>query len=95
MEHIERQAVHFRRFGPACLPPGVARCRVALAKDPQWSRKLALALQRNRLNQPAICRPARCRGARREQVFIIEANPRASRTVPFVAKATACPLRQS
>ena len=27
-----------------------------------------------------------------EQVFIIEANPRASRTVPFVAKATGVPL---
>ncbi|MGI9624705.1 MAG: carbamoyl-phosphate synthase large subunit, partial [Acidimicrobiales bacterium] len=27
-----------------------------------------------------------------EQVFVIEANPRASRTVPFVAKATGVPL---
>merc|ERR1712091_591716 len=27
-----------------------------------------------------------------EKVFIIEANPRASRTVPFVAKATGVPL---
>src|SRR5207245_5265507 len=26
------------------------------------------------------------------QVFVIEANPRASRTVPFVSKATAVPL---
>ena len=26
------------------------------------------------------------------QVFVIEANPRASRTVPFVAKATGVPL---
>ncbi len=30
--------------------------------------------------------------ARRGQVFVIEANPRASRTVPFVAKATGVPL---
>jgi carbamoyl-phosphate synthase large subunit len=27
-----------------------------------------------------------------EQVFVIEANPRASRTVPFVSKATGVPL---
>ena len=27
-----------------------------------------------------------------DQVFVIEANPRASRTVPFVAKATGVPL---
>ena len=27
-----------------------------------------------------------------EQVYIIEANPRASRTVPFVSKATGVPL---
>ena len=26
------------------------------------------------------------------EVFVIEANPRASRTVPFVAKATGMPL---
>jgi carbamoyl-phosphate synthase large subunit len=29
---------------------------------------------------------------KRSQVFVIEANPRASRTVPFVAKATGVPL---
>ena len=29
---------------------------------------------------------------RQNQVFVIEANPRASRTVPFVAKATGVPL---
>jgi carbamoyl-phosphate synthase large subunit len=27
-----------------------------------------------------------------EQVYILEANPRASRTVPFVSKATGVPL---
>ena len=30
--------------------------------------------------------------SRPDQVFVIEANPRASRTVPFVAKATGVPL---
>jgi carbamoyl-phosphate synthase large subunit len=29
------------------------------------------------------------------QVFVIEANPRASRTVPFVAKATGVPLAKA
>src|ERR1019366_3781322 len=29
-----------------------------------------------------------------EEVFVLEANPRASRTVPFVAKATGVPLAQ-
>ena len=34
--------------------------------------------------------PVGCRGAM--QVYIIEANPRASRTVPFVAKAVGHPI---
>jgi carbamoyl-phosphate synthase large subunit len=55
-----------------------------------WSRDLALALEvRGLINlQFAIQRQA----DGQELVFIIEANPRASRTVPFGAKATGVPL---
>jgi carbamoyl-phosphate synthase large subunit len=55
-----------------------------------WSRDLALALEvRGLINlQFAIQRQA----DGQDLVFIIEANPRASRTVPFVAKATGVPL---
>jgi carbamoyl-phosphate synthase large subunit len=38
-------------------------------------------------HQPSLAGPE-------EQVFVIEANPRASRTVPFVSKATGVPLAQ-
>ena len=30
-----------------------------------------------------------------DQLFVLEANPRASRTVPFVSKATATPLAKA
>jgi carbamoyl-phosphate synthase large subunit len=62
----------------------------ALATIRQWSKDLALALGvRGLINlQFAVQRDPE--GV--ERVFIIEANPRASRTVPFVAKATGVPL---
>jgi carbamoyl-phosphate synthase large subunit len=62
----------------------------ALARIREWSSALALALGvRGLINlQFAVQRSA----SGGETVFIIEANPRASRTVPFVAKATGVPL---
>jgi carbamoyl-phosphate synthase large subunit len=57
----------------------------ALATIRRWSEALALALEvRGLINLQFAVRDG--------EVFIIEANPRASRTVPFVAKATGVPL---
>ncbi|MFX4975010.1 ATP-grasp domain-containing protein, partial [Acinetobacter baumannii] len=64
---------------PVHLSPG------ALEKVRAYTRKLALALGvKGLLNvQYAVLG---------EEVYILEANPRASRTVPFVSKAIGIPL---
>jgi carbamoyl-phosphate synthase large subunit len=88
MEHIEPAGIH--SGDSACCLPAVSLGQDALATIRQWSKDLALALEvRGLINlQFAVQRD----GAGAETVFIIEANPRASRTVPFVAKATGVAL---
>ena len=88
MEHIEPAGIH--SGDSACCLPAVSLGEAALATIRQWARDLALALEvRGLINlQFAVQKDA----AGSETVFIIEANPRASRTVPFVAKATGAPL---
>ena len=83
MEHIEPAGIH--SGDSACALPSVSLNAPALATIRQWSEALALALKvRGLINlQFAV---------QGETVYIIEANPRASRTVPFVAKATGVPL---
>ncbi|WP_166335573.1 carbamoyl-phosphate synthase large subunit [Sphingobacterium chungjuense] len=78
MEHIEPAGIH-SGDSSAVLPPFSLSENVQ-SKMEEYSRKLAKALNvRGLLNiQFAI---------KDEQVYVIEANPRASRTVPFIAKA--------
>jgi len=83
MEHIEPAGVH--SGDSACALPAVSLEQEALATIRQWSEALALALQVNGLINLQFA-------VKDGLVFIIEANPRASRTVPFVAKATGVPL---
>ncbi|MDJ0520885.1 MAG: carbamoyl-phosphate synthase large subunit [Planctomycetota bacterium] len=83
MEHIEECGVH---SGDSCctLPPWSLSDAI-LDEIRESTRKLAAALGvRGLMNvQYAI------KGGR---VFLIEVNPRASRTIPFVSKATGVPL---
>ncbi len=83
MEHVEEAGVH--SGDSACvLPPHLLSAEtVEVIAD--YTRQIADALDvRGLLNvQYAV---------KANQVFVIEANPRASRTVPFVAKATGVPL---
>jgi len=83
MEHIEPAGIH--SGDSACCLPSVSLKPDALATIRQWSADLARSLQvQGLINlQFAVCQ---------DEVYIIEANPRASRTVPFVAKATGVPL---
>ncbi|MBW0166773.1 MAG: carbamoyl-phosphate synthase large subunit [Vulcanococcus sp.] len=83
MEHIEPAGVH--SGDSACALPAVSLEQEALATIRQWSEALALALQVNGLINLQFA-------VKDGLVYIIEANPRASRTVPFVAKATGVPL---
>jgi carbamoyl-phosphate synthase large subunit len=83
MEHIEPAGIH--SGDSACCLPAVSLGSETIATIHRWSEALARALEvRGLINlQFAV---------QGERVYIIEANPRASRTVPFVAKATGVPL---
>ncbi|OGQ09634.1 MAG: carbamoyl phosphate synthase large subunit [Deltaproteobacteria bacterium RBG_16_71_12] len=83
MEHIEEAGIH--SGDSACvLPPHTLDVPV-LDEIGDAARRLALALGVRGLMNAQLA-------VRRNRVFIIEVNPRASRTVPFVSKATGLPL---
>lgn len=86
MEHIEEAGIH--SGDSACaLPP------ITLGAE---------VVDRIRRSTEAIARGVGVRGLINiqyalagDQLFVLEANPRASRTVPFVSKATATPLAKA
>ncbi len=83
MQHIEEAGVH-SGDSACCLPPVSIKDNL-LEQIKVQTRKLALSLKvKGLLNiQFAI---------KRDEIFVIEVNPRASRTVPFVSKANGIPL---
>ena len=88
MQHIEEAGIH--SGDSSCVLPAVSIREETLETLRTYTRKLALALKVVGLVnlQFAIQRD----GAGQDQVFVIEVNPRASRTVPYVSKATGIPL---
>ena len=83
MEHIEQAGVH--SGDSACSIPYNSLPESAVATIRDWTDKLAQALQVVGLMNIQYA-------VQGDRVFIIEANPRASRTVPYVSKATGVPL---
>jgi carbamoyl-phosphate synthase large subunit len=83
MEHIEQAGIH--SGDSACSLPYVSLSDATVATIRQWTVQLAQALKVIGLMNIQFA-------VQGEDVYIIEANPRASRTVPFVAKATGVPL---
>jgi carbamoyl-phosphate synthase large subunit len=83
MEHIEQAGIH--SGDSACSLPYVSLSDATVATIRQWTVQLAQSLKVIGLMNIQFA-------VRGEEVYIIEANPRASRTVPFVAKATGVPL---
>ncbi len=83
MQHIEEAGIH-SGDSACCLPP-VSIKKGILKELKIQTRKLAITLKvKGFLNiQYAI---------KNDEVFVIEVNPRASRTVPFVSKANGIPL---
>jgi carbamoyl-phosphate synthase large subunit len=83
MEHIEPAGVH--SGDSACMLPSVTLSPECLSIIRGWTIELARALE--------VCGLINLQFAvKNGLVYILEANPRASRTVPFVAKATGVPL---
>jgi carbamoyl-phosphate synthase large subunit len=82
MEHIEQAGVHSGDSScilpPDTLTPSIRR------RITEQAKALAEALQvRGLMNMQLAVRD--------DEIFVIEVNPRASRTVPFVAKSTGVP----
>ncbi|MGC8462206.1 MAG: carbamoyl-phosphate synthase large subunit [Acidimicrobiales bacterium] len=83
MEHVEEAGVH--SGDSACALPPQTLSEDALATIDGHVRAIAEALQvRGLLNVQFAVKD--------DGVYVLEANPRASRTVPFVAKATGVPV---
>jgi carbamoyl-phosphate synthase large subunit len=91
MEHIEQAGVH--SGDSACsLPP------YSLAPETVRELKRQTALMAKGLNVVGLMnvqfaiQQNKVDGRMRDAIFVLEVNPRASRTIPFVSKATGLPL---
>ncbi len=83
MQHIEEAGIH-SGDSACCLPP-ISIKKELIDEIKIQTKKLALALKvKGFMNiQFAI---------KKDEIYVIEVNPRASRTVPFVSKAKGIPL---
>jgi len=83
MEHIEEAGVH--SGDSSCVLPSISIPKTTLETIEQYTAKLARALHVIGLMNVQYA-------LKNGTVFVLEVNPRASRTVPFVSKATGVPL---
>jgi carbamoyl-phosphate synthase large subunit len=83
MEHIEEAGIH--SGDSSCVLPSVTLKPSVLERIRDYTSRLAKALKVVGLMnvQYAI---------QRDTVYVLEVNPRASRTIPYVSKATGVPL---
>ncbi|MGC1967501.1 MAG: ATP-grasp domain-containing protein, partial [Candidatus Acidiferrales bacterium] len=83
MEHIEEAGIH--SGDSSCVLPSVTLKPSVLGRIRDYTTRLARALKVVGLMnvQYAI---------QRDTVYVLEVNPRASRTIPYVSKATGVPL---
>ena len=83
MQHIEEAGIH--SGDSACVTPPYSLCAERVQALEDACTRIALALDvRGLLNVQLAVKD--------EEIFIIEINPRASRTVPYLSKATGVPL---
>ncbi len=83
MEHIEEAGVH--SGDSACALPPISLDNKVIDKVKNYTRKIALQLGVVGLTNIQYA-------VKDNIVYVLEANPRASRTVPFVSKASGLPL---
>ncbi|UCG57485.1 MAG: carbamoyl-phosphate synthase large subunit [Phycisphaerales bacterium] len=83
MEHIEEAGVH--SGDSACSLPPVSIKKEILAEIKRQTKLLALELKVKGLINIQFA-------VKDDKVYILEVNPRASRTIPFVSKAIGVPL---
>jgi carbamoyl-phosphate synthase large subunit len=83
MEHIEEAGVH--SGDSSCVLPAISIAPETIATIEEYTGKLARALNVVGLMNVQYA-------LKNGDVYVLEVNPRASRTVPFVSKATGVPL---
>jgi carbamoyl-phosphate synthase large subunit len=83
MEHIEQAGIH--SGDSACVIPTQSLSPSILETVREYTRRIALGLGVVGLVNLQLA-------VRNNIVYVLEANPRASRTVPFVSKATGLPV---
>jgi carbamoyl-phosphate synthase large subunit len=88
MEHIEQAGVH--SGDSACSLPAYSLSRVL--EDELRRQTLAMARELHVVGLMNVQFAIRNEEGRGSVVYVLEVNPRASRTVPFVSKATGRPL---
>jgi carbamoyl-phosphate synthase large subunit len=83
MQHIEEAGIH--SGDSACVLPPYKISNYHLSIIREYTEKLGLAIQVSGLMNVQYA-------VKDDVVYVLEVNPRASRTVPFVSKATGAPL---
>jgi carbamoyl-phosphate synthase large subunit len=83
MEHVEEAGVHSGDSAMVMPPYKVSAYHLSIIRDETKRIGLALGIRGLMNVQYAL---------KDEVVYVLEVNPRASRTVPFIAKATGVPL---
>ncbi|MBI4310783.1 MAG: carbamoyl-phosphate synthase large subunit, partial [Chloroflexi bacterium] len=103
MEHIERAGVH--SGDSMSIYPGLTLSRHEVDTLVDYSTRIALGLDMRGLiniqfiimgaeayRDPVTYRESHPQGDNGSTVYVIEANPRSSRTVPFISKVTGVPM---
>ena len=88
MEHVEPAGIH--SGDSACCLPSISLSDFTLNKVREWTKLIA-----NKLNVVGLINlqfAVKKFNNDKSEVYILEANPRASRTVPFVSKAIGKPI---
>ncbi len=86
MEHVEPAGIH--SGDSACCLPSISLSKETLDTVSKWTKLIA-----NKLNVVGLINlQFAIRNHSENQLFILEANPRASRTIPFVSKAIGKPV---
>ena len=95
MQHIEEAGIH--SGDSSCVLPAVDIPDYLLQRMREYAFKLARALKVIGLMNVQFAIPrtngnGKGNGSKSAKVYVLEVNPRASRTVPYVSKATGVPM---
>jgi len=88
MEHVEPAGIH--SGDSACCLPSISLSKSIIENVRNWTKLIAQKL--NVVGLINLQFAVMNTNSKENKLFILEANPRASRTVPFVSKAIGKPV---